>query len=181
MASSVLKGISLTWQALPRTSVRPALCLVQSRSKAKQPNQLRAKAKKDARRDMMKEMFKQQELEKLVQSASLKAAKMGEPFDPEMLNPARKRAPVKKSAKEREEEFLLVKEWSRYRMEKHKQELKALNAMVASRQRALRELKRVSPTLHSKALELKEDLFPYDCVGPTATPPKAGYMPPDSA
>lgn len=128
---------------------------------------------------MMKEFVKKQELEKLMQVTSLKAAKMGEPFDPEMLNPARKRAPVEKSLEEKENEYLLMKEWSRHQMETHKQDLKKLADMVTSRERAMRELKKLSPLLYNRALELKEDLFPYECLGPTATPPIADYVPPD--
>ncbi len=155
----------------------PAVSLIQTRAKSKQ--QKKVKNKKDIRREMMKEYLKKQELEKLMETASLKAAKMGEPFDPEMLNPARKRAPVKKSPEEKESEYLLVKEWSRYRMEAHKQDLKRLADMVASREKALRELKKLSPLLYNRALDLKEDLFPFECVGPTATPSIPGYIPPD--
>lgn len=155
----------------------PPIAVLQIRTKSKQAKKV--KSKKDLRKEMMKEFMKKQELEKLMQAASLRAAKMGEPFDPEMLNPARKRVPVEKTEEEKESEYLLVKEWSRYRMKKHKQELKVLGDMIASRESALRELKKVSPLLYSRALELKEDLFPYECVGPTATPPIAAYTPPD--
>ena len=39
----------------------------------------------------MKEQMKRLELEKQAQEAVMKVAKQGEPLDPEMLNPARKR------------------------------------------------------------------------------------------
>ncbi len=162
---------------LPRSFVCPGLSLVQARAKGKQSKKV--KNKKDMRRELMKEFVKKQELEKLMHTASLKAAKMGEPFDPEMLNPARKRVPIEKSVEEKESEYLLIKEWSRYRMETHKQDLRVLADMVDSREKALKELKKISPVLYDRALELKEDLFPYECVGPTATPPIADYSPPD--
>lgn len=149
---------------------------VQVRGKKKQSKQ---QAKKDAQKKLMKDFMKRQEVEKLMQSASLKAAKMGDPFDPEMLNPARKRPKTDVSSEEGVRRYLLTKEWSRYRMQKHKDDLKLINCMVASRDKALRELKKVSPSLYNKALELNPELFPFDCLGPTATPPIAGYTPPD--
>ena len=152
------------------------VCLVQVRGKKKQTKQ---KSKKDAQKEFMKDFVKRQEMDKLMQSAALKAAKMGDPFDPEMLNPARKRPQAEVSPEERERRYLLTKEWSRYRMQKHKDDLKLINSVVASRCKALRELKKVSPFLYDKALELDTGLFPFDYSGPTATPSIAGYVPPD--
>ena len=88
--------------------------------------------------------MKRLELEKQLEEAVFKVAKQGEPMDPEMLNPARKRPlpkvhwnesfncvyewpyvynvcihPLQLTEDEREQEFLLVKEWSRYTMKKH--------------------------------------------------------------
>ena len=42
-------------------------------------------------REEMKDRMKRLELEKQLEEAVLKVAKQGEPMDPEMLNPARKR------------------------------------------------------------------------------------------
>ncbi len=174
MATNTLRKLSL---AIPRSSVSPSVSLVQIRTKSNQ--QKKVKNKKDMRREIMKEFVKKQELDKLMQTTSLKAAKMGEPFDPEMLNPARKRAPVEKSPEKKESEYLLIKEWSRYRMEEHKRDLQRLTDMVVSREKAMKELRKLSPLLYDRALELKEGLFPYECVGPTATPPIVHYVPPD--
>lgn len=150
--------------------------LVQVRGNKKQTKQ---KSKKDIQKKFMKDFVKKMEMKKLMLSAILKAAKMGEPFDPEMLNPARKRPAVPVSHEEGERRYLLVKEWSRYRMQQHKEELSILHSMVASRNRALKELNKVSPSLVSKALELNPKLFPLECIGPMATPPIAEYTPPD--
>lgn len=137
------------------------------------------KMKKDPRQQEMKEFVKRMELEKLTQSAALKAAKRGEPFDPELLNPARKRPPPFTSEEEEERRFLLSKEWSRYQMEKDAQRMHLLQGMVRSREKALRELEKVSSQLHFKALELKTDLFPFECKGPNETPPLSSYVPPE--
>ena len=123
--------------------------------------------------------MKKAELDKLVRDATLKAAKKGEALDPEMLNPIRKRAPVVLTEEEQEQRFLMVKAWSRLQMEKHKKEQIFLQGVLHCRRQALSELKRVSFPLYVKALELKPDLFPFECLGPTATPPLSGYTPPD--
>ena len=68
----------------------------------------------------MRDHFKKLEMEKLLLEAAIKAAKKGEALDPEMLNPARKRQKVAISEEEKERRFLLVKEWSQYKMEQHK-------------------------------------------------------------
>ena len=137
------------------------------------------KSKKETQREMMKDYFKRIEIKKLKEAAALKAAKKGEPFDPEMLNPARKRQMVKNSDKEKERRVLLVKEWSRYRMEQHKLELDHLQSLMKSRDKALRELKKVSLPLYNQALELNPNLFPFECQAPTYTPPLPAYIPPD--
>ena len=46
-------------------------------------------------REEMRDRMKRLELEKQLEEAVLRIAKQGEPMDPEMLNPARKRPPVK--------------------------------------------------------------------------------------
>ena len=138
-----------------------------------------SKTKKELRREMMKEYMKRTEMEKLTQHIAMKAAKKGEPLDPEMLNPARKRPPLSVSEEEKERRFLLVKEWSRDRMEKHKRDLQFLQGVLRSREKALRELRKVSPRLYLQALELNPKLFPFERQGPTATLPIPSYQPPE--
>ena len=136
-------------------------------------------AVKSGKREAMKEYVRQQELKQVREEAALRAARHGEPLDPEMLNPARKRPPAEVLEEERERRFLLVKEYSRYRMEQHKRELGLLQAAMAARRRALLELRKISLPLYLQALELTQDLFPFSHSGPTATPPIPGYIPPD--
>ena len=150
---------------------------VSSQVRGKKQQKKGAKSK-DSRRET-KQYVKQLELKQVTEEAALRAAKHGEPLDPETLNPARKRAPASIPPEERERRFLLVKEYSRYRMERHKQELSLLQGMVAVRRRALLELKKVSFPLYLQALERSRDLFPFTCTGPTAMPPIPGYLPPD--
>ena len=127
----------------------------------------------------MRDRFKRLEMEKLLLEAAIKTAKKGETLDPEMLNPVRKREKVAIPEEEKERRYLLVKEWSRYRMEQHKQELQRLHSLKKSREKALRELKKVSLPLYGQALELNPALFPYKCQPLTYTPPFPSYTPPD--
>lgn len=137
------------------------------------------KQKKDQQLIEKKEYMKQIELQKMMQSSALKAAKYGEPFDPEMINPVRKRQPSSLTPEEEERRFLLVKKWSRYKMQKDKEQQQLLYRMVQSREKALKELKDLSSSLYCKALQLNPKLFPLECKGPTATPPIPSYIPPD--
>lgn len=137
------------------------------------------KMKKDPRLVEMREYAKRTELKKILLSATLKAVKKGEPFEPEMLNPARKRPPSTLSKEVKDERFLLAKEWSRMQMRQHQEQLQLLRGIVQSRDKALKELKRVSSTLYFRSLELNTSLFPFECQGPTVTPPKPSYIPPD--
>ena len=129
-------------------------------------------------REMIKEYMKRMELQKELEEATIRVAKKGEPMDPEMLNPARKRPPVELSDEEKEQKILLVKRWTRYNMEEHKAQLQQLQGMMDSRRRALRELKKVSLPLYQQALDLRTNLFPFEWTGPPATPPLPGYDPP---
>lgn len=137
------------------------------------------KPKKDQRAQDMKDFVKRMEMQKLTQSAALKAAKRGDPLDPEMLNPARKRAPPTLTHQERDRRFLLCKDWSRHQMQQERQRRQLLGGMLKSRQNALRELCKVSPELYCKAVELNPELFPFEWKGPTETPPIPTYTPPD--
>ena len=183
MTSVVCFVCRIGWQTgrlWTRRILGPPISYIPVRGAKKQAKKQK-KTKKDIQKEMMKDYLKKRELEKLSQDAAMRAARMGEPLDPEMLNPARKRPPSSISDEEQERRFLLVKEWTRHCMEKHKQELQFLQGLVKSRERALKELKKVSPSLYLQALELNDKLFPFECQGPLATPPIPGYEPPELA
>lgn len=130
-------------------------------------------------RDMMKDYMKRMELERQLKEATLKVARKGEPMDPEMLNPARKRQQAQLSEEEKERRLLLAKQWTRHKMAEHKTDLITLQGIMNSRAKALRELRKVSFSLYVQALDLRTNLFPFERVGPTATPPVPGYAPPE--
>ena len=164
-------------RTVPGQVLAPAAVPVQVRGKKQQKKP--AKAKKTAQRDATKEQLKQLELQQVMEEASLRAAKHGDPLDPEMLNPARKRGPASVSPEEHERRFLLVKEYSRHCMTEHKKALSLLHGMVEARRKALRELRKVSFPLYQQSLELAPDLFPFTHSGLTTTPPIPGYQPPE--
>lgn len=163
-------------QLLTERKFLPGSLLIPFRGKKSAKKQ---KKKKDLKAQEMRDFVKRRELQKLLESASLKAAVKGDPFDPEMLNPARKRPPPVLSVAERERRVLLYKEWSRYQMKENVQQMHLLSGMMKSREKALKALKQVSPALYLKAFELNSDLFPLECKGPTYTPPIPSYVPPD--
>ena len=72
------------------------------------------------------------------------------PVDPEpLLNPAlldasRLRTPIKLSPEEQERRTLLLKEWSRYKMKQHKEELQRVQELERYGEEALKELKKSS-------------------------------------
>lgn len=166
-------------QTLSHRVVASPTCLLIPRRGGKKQAKKQKKSKKEMQREIMRDHFKKLEMEKLLLEAAIKAAKKGEALDPEMLNPARKRQRVAIPEEEKERRFLLIKEWSRYRMEQHKQELQRLHGLKKSREKALRELKKVSLPLYNQALELNPALFPFECQPLTNTPPFPSYIPPD--
>ena len=107
------------------------------------------------------------------------------PVDPEaLLNPAlleapRLRKPVKLSYEEQERRTLLLKEWSRYKMKQHKEDLQRIQELERCRQEALKELKKSSLYLYNEAIKVDPDFFPIQFKGPTETPPITDYVAPD--
>ena len=174
--SSLQNGATL--HPLGERLLMPSALLVPFRGKKKAAKKQK-KTRKDPKMVEMKEYAKRMEIQKLMLAATLKAVKKGEPLDPEMLNPARKRIPPAHSREEVEQRSLLAKEWSRFCMERHKQELALLQGMLQSRDRAMAELRRASAYLYCRALQLNPDLFPLECQAPTVTPPNPSYVPPD--
>ena len=72
------------------------------------------------------------------------------PIDPEsllnatLLEASRKRNPVELSPEEKERRTLLLKEWSRHKMQQHKEDLQRVQELERCREEALKELKKSS-------------------------------------
>lgn len=107
------------------------------------------------------------------------------PIDPEsllntaLLEASRQRSPVELSPEEKERRTLLLKEWSRHKMQQHKEDLQRVQELERCREEALKELKKSSLHLYEEAIQVDGDLFPVQFKGPTETPPIADYMAPD--
>ena len=76
-----------------------------------------------------------------------------------------------------EQHALLIKEWSRFAGRRHENEIRQIDAVLISRQRALEELRRESHELYAEALKPDNGILDqngkvfYQATGPTATPP----------
>lgn len=107
------------------------------------------------------------------------------PIDPEsllnatLLEASRQRHPVELSPEEKERRTLLLKEWSRHKMQQHKEDLQRVQELERCREEALKELKKSSLHLYEQAIQVDGDLFPLQFKGPNETPPIADYMAPD--
>ncbi|XP_022786270.1 39S ribosomal protein L40, mitochondrial-like [Stylophora pistillata] len=114
-----------------------------------------------------------------------KTAEVVPPIDPEsllntaLLEASRQRRPVELSPEEKERRTLLLKEWSRYKMQQHKEDLQRFQELERCRQEALKELKKTSPLLYEAAIKVDGDFFPIEFKGPTETPPIPDYLAPD--
>ena len=107
------------------------------------------------------------------------------PIDPEsllntaLLESSRQRNTVELTSEEKERRTLLLKEWSRHKMQQHKEDLQRVQELERCREEALKELKKSSLHLYEEAIQVDGDLFPVQFKGPTETPPIADYMAPD--
>jgi len=136
---------------------------------------------RDREKEMQRRKVKVAEAQKEMQFVAMKIGCIGEPLDPELLNPERKRNPPVISNEEELRRTLLLKQWSRELMSQHKQQLQQLQGMVRCRDKAMRELKKVSPTLYEQALEPEPSMLTFSAKGPTETPPLGNYIPPEEA
>ena len=66
---------------------------------------------------------------------------------------------------------LLMKEWSRFSGLRHISEIRQLDSVIISQQEALDVLREESEELYSQAIQPDLSLLPFQCSGPTRTPP----------
>ena len=99
--------------------------------------------------------------------------------DPTWFTEERQRPMTVLNEDKAEERILLQKEWSRYQMKKHTEELRIIRDKLKCREDAMRELKKESEFLYAEALKVDKDNFPLFFKGPMETPPVGDYQPPD--
>ena len=83
------------------------------------------------------------------------------------------------SDEEIEKRALLKKDWSRYQMKKHINDLRVLRDKMKCKHDALNELKKESEFLYNEALIVDKSIFPLTLNGPMETPAMEGYEAPD--
>ncbi|XP_015782074.1 39S ribosomal protein L40, mitochondrial [Tetranychus urticae] len=71
--------------------------------------------------------------------------------------------------------------WQLYRCYQSKSEYKCIRAVIASQEKALNHLKKVSPSLWTQAIAFDEKLIPYNGTDHRlkSSPPNPNYTPPD--
>lgn len=136
---------------------------------------------RERERELQKRKHLMEEAQKEKEFAAVKMAVIGEPLDPELLNPARKRSPPVINEKEKVRRTLIMKQWTRELMTQHKNQLQQLQAMLRCRDKAMRELEKVSSSLYEQAMEPEPALLSFSSTGPTETPPLNNYIPPEEA
>ena len=148
--------------------------------KGKSKQLLMQKAKmRERERELQKRKHLMEEAQKEKEFVVSKMAVIGEPLDPELLNPARKRNPATISKEEQVRRTLVMKQWTKELMVQHKKQLQQLQAMVKCRDKAMRELKKVSLSLYEQAIEPEPALLSFSTAGPTETPSLHNYIPPE--
>ena len=148
--------------------------------KGKSKQLLIQKAKmREREREQQKRKHLMEEAQKEMEFAASRMAIVGEPLDPELLNPARKRKPPAISKEEQVRRTMVMKQWTRELMFQHKKQLQQLQSMLKCRDKAMRELKKVSLSLYEQAMEPEPTLLTFSTTGPTETPPLNNYIPPE--
>lgn len=89
----------------------------------------------------------------------------------------RTRPPLKLSVEVEEYRWLLEKKWSRYRFAVNAREIRMIDRMLCSQEKALKELRAESEDLYQAAIQMDFGYIPYEIKGPVDTPPKKGYDP----
>lgn len=139
---------------------------------------LKKKAKVALDQKKLQQLKKKEELR-------MKKAVLQTPIDPDAepeydwFTAERQRPAPVLTDEETETRALLNKEWARFQMKKHIEELTMSRKKVDARNAALRELKKESQFLYDEALKMDKTIFPLTLMGPTETPPIEGYLAPD--
>ncbi|XP_066466124.1 large ribosomal subunit protein mL40 [Tiliqua scincoides] len=83
------------------------------------------------------------------------------------------------SFEESERRALLLKRWAVYKLNQHKEEMKAIESLQAAQEEALKELRLESEELYQAAIRRDDGLFPFERQEPMYTPPVPNYEAPE--
>ncbi|XP_076659608.1 mitochondrial ribosomal protein L40 [Halictus rubicundus] len=148
---------------------------------------IRKKKKIDPAITRAREDRRKRKLEKQIRRLEKNAKQMKPIIEVEIMadlmeqREERFRDSVALSPEEIERRSLLRKEWSRYKLDQWTRDLRVIESIMVSQERALSELKAESEYLYEKATEFDESLLPYSASGPVNTPPIQNYESPDGA
>jgi len=83
---------------------------------------------------------------------------------------------VKVTVDEEEERIAQAKDWARFTVKRHWNELWHLDKVILAQTRALDELRKESDPLYDAAVQIDPELIPFSLWGPVVTPPIEGYL-----
>ncbi|KAG7173864.1 39S ribosomal protein L40, mitochondrial-like [Homarus americanus] len=186
-----LKGLSSLHRiCIPRqcgqryisTAVAP-LCIQLTQVVGAEP--LKKKKKLDPQLVRQKEERRKRKIEKAIRRLEKNAGQL-KPVDELEVPPAilqemniRKRAEISITEETEESQASILKEWSNYKYQQHLAEVTLIERIIASRERALQELRQESEDLWLEAIQIDQMLLPFRVKGPVATPPIKDYNVPD--
>lgn len=146
---------------------------------------LKKKKKLDPMIVRQKEERRKRKIEKFIRRLEKNAGQL-KPIDELEIPPSlrqeigiRKRPQITITEEIEGERSALLKEWSKYKYQQHLAEIKMIENIINSRDRALEELRQESEDLWLEAIQLDQMLLPFRAKGPVVTLPIKNYDPPD--
>ncbi|KAK4885388.1 hypothetical protein RN001_001659 [Aquatica leii] len=91
----------------------------------------------------------------------------------------RQRTSVKLSRETLEQRVILEKQWAKYKHEQRLADIRLIDRIMFSQQKALDELRNESEELYQEAIQIEAMLLPITIEGPTETPSIDNYLSPD--
>ena len=75
-----------------------------------------------------------------------------------------------------EERIEIIKEWGKFSSNRHRQEIQQIDKMLYSQKAALEKLRELDQNLYKMAIQIDNNLVPFNAKGPLNTPPIPEYM-----
>ena len=175
----------LVMQTLRHQNMLPAQSLLRWLSSPKpksRPNPVKIDKEKTQRilkRSQIAE-YKKQLQDEAKKIHCVKVALRGEALEVEALNPARKRPPHEYTDEEIDQQITITKAYSSYKSRESAETFSQLNALMKSRMKAMRQLKKLSPFLYEAALKGDpEASLPIEVANKPQFPPREDYQAPE--
>ena len=75
-----------------------------------------------------------------------------------------------------EERIEILKEWCKFSMIRHRNEIQQIDRMLYSQKAALEKLRELDQNLYKMAIQIDNNLVPFNAKGPLSTPPIPEYI-----